>query len=413
MWLCTIVMLITRLGILTSAQDWSLRGAEVRSLDYSPDGNYLAIGGGPFACVPPDEGIDISPFAIRIIDTQTGAILHTLEAHHCAVSAISWSPDGSQLASTGDDGRIYIWNGTTGEIAMRPQGTDPRPKAGITWDPDGHMVAEFSFQDQIVRIWDSTSGTNLAMLQHDNNQGQITAIAWRPDGTQIAAADQSGFLYIWDVTNVRTAGNGVLLNSYPDLPAASLAWRSDGLLALGGHEILIVDPDTGTIAQQESGHDKAILSLAWHPDGIRLASGGLDGMVRVWDTSTNTLITSFDYGPYVLAVAWSPDGNTLAYGGVANEDVTIRQVPTAHAGPDQTITDPDGDGEEVVSLDGSSSSDSDGALVNYSWTEDDVEIAIGVSPRVELAVGIHTIMLTVTDNDGLTDTGTVTITVFE
>ncbi|WP_228845278.1 PKD domain-containing protein [Phototrophicus methaneseepsis] len=275
------------------------------------------------------------------------------------------------------------------------------------------MVAEFSFQDQIVRIWDSTSGELIAILQHNNPDGLINAIAWRPDGTQIAAADQSGFLHIWDITNVRTTGNGMLLATYTSLSAASLAWRSDGLLALGTREILIVNPDTGNIVNQFSGHSNAIITLAWHPDGIRLASGGLDGMVRVWDTSTNTLITSFDYGPYVRAVTWSPDGNTLAYGGVANEDVTIRQVPTAHAGPDQTITDADGDGEEIVTLDGSKSSDSDGALVNYSWTEDDVEIAIGVSPRVELAVGIHTIMLTVTDNDGLTDTDTVTITVFE
>ncbi|QPC81352.1 PD40 domain-containing protein [Phototrophicus methaneseepsis] len=387
----------------------------IRTLSYSPDGNYLAIGGGPFSCNPLDTTADISPFAIRIINTQTGAVIHNLEAHRCAVDTVRWSPDSSQLASTGDDGRIYIWNGTTGEIATRAQGTSLQQKAGIVWHPDGNMVAEFTPNDRAIRIWDSTSGTNLAMLQHDNNQGKgkLIAIAWHPDGTQIAVADQSGFLYIWDVTNVRTTGNGVLLNSYSDLPAASLAWRSDGLLALGGHEILIVDPDTGTIAQQESGHDKAILSLAWHPDGVRLASGGLDGMVRVWDTSTNTLITSFDYGPYVLAVAWSPDGNTLAYGGVANEDVTIRQVPTAHAGPDQTITDADGDGEEIVTLDGSSSSDSDGTVASYRWTEDDVEITTSVSPQVELAVGIHTIMLTVTDNDGLTDTDTVTITVFE
>ncbi|WP_228845326.1 WD40 repeat domain-containing protein [Phototrophicus methaneseepsis] len=407
------MILLTSLGILTSAQDWSLRGAEVRSLDYSPDGNYLAIGGGPFACVPPDEGIDISPFAIRIIDTQTGAILHALEAHHCAVSAISWSPDGSQLASTGDDGRIYIWNATTNQITATIYGSDQRPTAGIVWHPDGNMVAGFSPTAQGVYIWNTTTSEIVARLQHNNNQGLIETIAWRPDGTQIAAADQSGFLHIWDITNVLTTGNGVLLNSYPDLPAASFAWREDGLLAVGLLEILIVNPDTGNIVNQLSGHSNAIITLAWHPDGIRLASGGLDGMVRVWDTSTNTLITSFDYGPYVRAVTWSPDGNTLAYGGDAGEDVTIHQLPTAHAGPDQTITDTDGSSEEIVTLDGSSSSDSDGTVASYRWTEDDVEITTSVSPQVELAVGIHTIMLTVTDNDGLTDTDTVTITVFE
>jgi hypothetical protein len=82
-------------------------------------------------------------------------------------------------------------------------------------------------------------------------------------------------------------------------------------------------------------------------------------------------------------------------------------VPTANAGPDQTVTAADGISAQVT-LDGSGST---GDIVSYVWTIDDVEIATGVNPSVALEVGVHVITLTVTDDGGATDSDQVTITV--
>lgn len=86
------------------------------------------------------------------------------------------------------------------------------------------------------------------------------------------------------------------------------------------------------------------------------------------------------------------------------------QPPTADGGLDQTVTDTDDGGDEDVTLDGSGSSD-DGTIVSYVWTESAVEIATGVNPLVTFAVGEHTVTLTVTDDEGATDTDVVVITV--
>jgi probable HAF family extracellular repeat protein len=86
--------------------------------------------------------------------------------------------------------------------------------------------------------------------------------------------------------------------------------------------------------------------------------------------------------------------------------------PVADAGTNQTVTDTDDNGSEEVTLDGSGSSDSDGTIVSWVWIDDlgDV-IPDGEVTTATLSVGVHTITLTVTDDDGLTDTNMATITI--
>lgn len=85
--------------------------------------------------------------------------------------------------------------------------------------------------------------------------------------------------------------------------------------------------------------------------------------------------------------------------------------PLANAGPDRTITDTDGDGAESVTLDGSSSSDSNGSIVSYEWFQGSTSVATGVTATLVLPVGVHTFTLEVTDNQGERDTDSVVITV--
>lgn len=87
-------------------------------------------------------------------------------------------------------------------------------------------------------------------------------------------------------------------------------------------------------------------------------------------------------------------------------------APTANAGPDQTVTIADETGETTVTLDGSASTD-DGTITDYTWTLGSQTLASGASATadVDLPEGVHTIQLEVTDDEVLTDTDTVVITV--
>ena len=88
------------------------------------------------------------------------------------------------------------------------------------------------------------------------------------------------------------------------------------------------------------------------------------------------------------------------------------QPPNADAGVNQQVTDDDGNVYEQVTLDGSGSTDPDGSIVSYQWSGP-VVIPDGANPVANFPVGVHTVALTVTDNEGLTDSATVSITIID
>jgi serine protease AprX len=143
--------------------------------------------------------------------------------------------------------------------------------------------------------------------------------------------------------------------------------------------------------------DGTITSYAWSEGGSPIATGATSTVGFAVGTHTVTL------------TVMDEDGAT----GTDQVVVIVRanQSPVAKAGPDQTVSDADGDGTQPVTLNGGSSSDPDGAITSYVWTESGSQIATGASPTVGFSVGTHTVTLTVTDNGGATATDQVVVTV--
>jgi WD40 repeat protein/serine/threonine protein kinase len=101
----------------------------------------------------------------------------------------------------------------------------------------------------------------------------------------------------------------------------SVAWGPDDRwLATGGEDgaVRIWDTSTGRLARALVGHSHGVRSVAFSPDGSLLASSGKDGTARLWETRSGKLRRIFRHDPLpmtIMAVAWSPDGETLATGG--------------------------------------------------------------------------------------------------
>ena len=135
------------------------------------------------------------------------------------------------------------------------------------------------------------------------------------------------------------------------------------------------------------------------------------GSVAAFHTiSMNTASVGVKSGSITLATN-DPDHPTLVVN-LSGEVVAANQAPVANAGPDQTLVDSDNSGAELVTLDGSASTDDHG-VTDYRWNEGASILAQGPSPTagVSLPVGVHTIILTVSDSSLLTSTDQVVITI--
>jgi hypothetical protein len=139
--------------------------------------------------------------------------------------------------------------------------------------------------------------------------GDVTALAFSPDGQTLVSASNDGTLRYWDVTSATE------IRSLDGDTVNSVAFSLDGtLLATGGQSgtVQIWDAAGATPVQTINAQVGVIHSVAFDPTGRRIAVGGEADSVRVWDLSTDTLVFDLLYSPDVTAVAFSPDGLRLA-----------------------------------------------------------------------------------------------------
>ncbi len=149
-------------------------------------------------------------------------------------------------------------------------------------------------------------------------------------------------------------------------------------------------------------------------------SSDSDGTITsyVWKEGVVTVATgvnpslNLSAGVHTIVLTVTDDDTAVANDTVV-VTVTSNNAPVANAGADQTVTDVDNSGSETVNLTSAGSSDTDGSIVSFSWAEGVTQIATGSAPAINFAVGVHTVVLTVTDNEGRTATDTVVVTVEE
>ena len=151
--------------------------------------------------------------------------------------------------------------------------------------------------------------------------GEVSSVAFSPDGKTLAAGGSDGTVRLWDVPGGRPIGQP--LTGHAD-QILSVAFSPDGkTLAAGGSDgtVRLWDvPGGRPIGQPLTGHADQILSVAFSPDGKTLAAGGSDGTVRLWDLPGGRPIRQIgqlltDYTGSVLSMAFSADGKILASGG--------------------------------------------------------------------------------------------------
>jgi hypothetical protein len=107
-----------------------------------------------------------------------------------------------------------------------------------------------------------------------------------------------------------------------DFPVRSIAWSPDGKrIASGGYAAKVWDAATGKELMVLNGH-KGRVVVAWSPNGNYIATGSGDKAVRLWDAATGEeIVVLRGHTGGISSIAWSPDGSRIASG---SGDRTVR-----------------------------------------------------------------------------------------
>jgi WD40 repeat protein len=157
--------------------------------------------------------------------------------HANTVNAVAWSPDGRQLVSGDEDGKVRFWDVIRGNELDSRSLSLPQGVSSLAWSPDGTQLAIGSW-DGKVRL--QQVGGNSAAAELGDNLAIVRYVAWLPDGTQVVSASADHTARVWDVAQ------------------------------------------PNTVVLELQGHTGEVFSAAWNATGTRIVTAGADGAVRVW-----------------------------------------------------------------------------------------------------------------------------------
>jgi eukaryotic-like serine/threonine-protein kinase len=291
--------------------------ASVNALSWSPDGTLIASAS--------DDTF------VQVWNASSGQRTLIYSGHTEEVAAVGWAPNGKLIASGGEDQTVQVWDAATGAKSFTYTMHTDRVNA-VSWSSNSQMVASGS-DDKTVQTWNASTGETIFIFK--GHTSGVLCVGWQPNNTSIASGSWDGTLRDW-----ATVQHGDHFNAGDEIfsygghgvnEVTALAWSpNNSFIASAGADQTVQFSSGNNGAplqpfftdQRNNAHVNPILSVSWSPDGTSIASGDTNGDVYVWNVLSRK--TFFIYkghkGP-VNAVSWSPDGTKIAS---ASADATVQ-----------------------------------------------------------------------------------------
>ncbi len=281
----------------------------VRAVSWSPDGSRLASG-----------SIDAQ---LLLWDVQ--GTVRARARQGGAIHAIAWSPaQGTPLLAVGAANQVNFLNPVSG-VTLAQGNAHTNAVTGLAWSAQQPQLLVSGALDQKDIVWNTANFRPQTVFTLHTTP--IEAVSWAVDGQTIASSSHGGVVRVWNALSGQEV-HGYYFDGQTPLRALAFAPASMAL-AVGGDDGIMRLWNSGTVCQRQAAdafgtrcldmpqhlqaHTKPVRAAAWSPDGRLLATGADDGKLVIWHPAQSQMpLLTANHNDPVRALAWSPDGKMVA-----------------------------------------------------------------------------------------------------
>lgn len=239
--------------------------------------------------------------------------IHTLSISQEKISSVAINASGEWLAFGASKlGQLLVWEWQSESYVLKQQGHFFDMNT-LSFSSDGQNVATGG-DDGKIKIWNVTSG--FCFVTFSDHTSSISAVEFAKQGQVLFSASLDGTVRAYDLVRYR---NFRTFTSPTPVQFSALAVDPSGEVVAAGStdsfEVYMWSVQTGKLLDVLAGHEGPVSSLAFSPaaGGSYLASGSWDKTVRLWSVfGRSRAVEPFTLNSDVLAVAFRPDGRELA-----------------------------------------------------------------------------------------------------
>lgn len=324
----------------------------------------------------PDDSLVLSgsrDLKIHIWQAETGQLLHAVRASSY-VWDVAWHPDGRWFASATEDNFVWLHEMTSQQPRLRWKRSGPSTVVfTVSFSDDGSQLATGCYNGT-VKLWDTGSGEEIRLLKGHTGLVRATEFIPGQDTLLSGSQDPDQTVRSWDVSS----GPESMTLAAHTQSVNAISFSQDGQLLAsvsGTHErepypyrpdieidnsLKVWDVSTGQTLSEHRLHTDTVTDVEFDPrfpNGRCVATSSLDGTIRLWDRQHQTEVLQVNADSPVYAIRFNTTGTSFASAG---QDGVLKLWTTENGSLAASI--PVQPGTRLTCLD---------------WSEDDQTIVVG------------------------------------